>query len=105
MSDINIEKEHNFSVDEAKEIIEGMVDGIATRFKGSYKLNDDNLTFTAPGINGQINLFPGKMQFSAKLGFLMKPLKSVIEKQVHDGFEDVLKKYHGSIKSKNKVKI
>lgn len=101
MANINIKKAHPFTLEQCREIMEEMGGDIANKFKGSYSFKGNDLVFKAPGINGEINLTDGEVEFNAKLGLLMRPMKSIIEKQVHDGLDEIIHKN----KPKNKIKI
>lgn len=79
MSTIEITRSHNVELDRGKELLQKIAQRLAKQYSGSYSHNPLGLTFSAPGVSGSIELTSTTVVIRAKLGLLMRPLKSTIE--------------------------
>ena len=83
MSHIAIHRDHSLTLDQAREAAETMALQLADRYEISHHWQDDSLYFERSGVNGQIDLEPGAIRISVRLGFLLVPLKYQLEQEIH----------------------
>ena len=91
MSQIDIVREHTLSMAKGRSLMRSLAEELAAQYAATYTIDDDVVSFKAPGITGTVALLPKSVDIKATLGFLMRPLKGVIEKQIHDGLDRILK--------------
>ena len=91
MSKIVISRPHNLSVEEGRKVLKGFAEELTKKYGGNYNETPDGLNFKGPGIEGQVTLDQRVVEIKAKLGLLMGPLKGVIEQQINEKLEEVLK--------------
>ncbi|WP_019672109.1 polyhydroxyalkanoic acid system family protein [Psychrobacter lutiphocae] len=89
MADIEIEKEHNFDFNTAREQAKKWLESAKDKFgiEANYIEgdNEDQVTITRKGIDGKATLDANKIRFEATLGFLAKPLKGKIKEALDSG--------------------
>jgi putative polyhydroxyalkanoate system protein len=56
---------------------------LAERYEISHHWQEDSLHFERSGVSGQIDLEPGVIRISVRLGFLLASLKSRLEQEIH----------------------
>jgi putative polyhydroxyalkanoate system protein len=92
MSHITINREHGLTVDQAKQVVETLATQLTDRYECHTHWQDDSLHFERSGIAGQIDVEPGAVRVSVRLGFLLVPLKHRLEQEIHryleEGFGD-----------------
>jgi putative polyhydroxyalkanoate system protein len=88
MFHININRAHNLTAEQAREVVETLADQLTDRYEGHSHWQDDSLHFERPGIAGQINVVPGMARVSAQLGFLLAPLKHRLEEAIHQYLDE-----------------
>lgn len=82
MSAIDIEHAHNLPKAKARLAIEEVAEKLAERFGVDYGWEGDTLKFTRSGVDGKIDLQPGGLHVTAKLGFLLSAMKGPIESEI-----------------------
>lgn len=90
MSHIAIHRSHQLAPAQIRQVAENFIERLAERYEITYHWQDDTLYFERSGIGGQIDLEPGAIHISARLGFLLAPLKSVLEQEIHQRLDRVL---------------
>ncbi len=83
MSHIVIHRDHPLTLDEARQAAETLAVQLAERYDLSHHWQDDTLYFERSGVGGQIELEPGKLRISVRLGFLLATLKYKLEQEIH----------------------
>ncbi len=83
MPSINIERDHQLSLADAKAKVEEVAAKMAAKFQMETEWKKNVLTFTRSGVNGTIKISGDKINVDAELGFMLGFLKGTIEKEVH----------------------
>ncbi len=83
MFHININRAHNLTVDHSREVVETLADQLTERYECHTHWEEGSLHFERSGIAGQIDFEPGRVRISARLGFLLVPLKHRLEQEIH----------------------
>jgi putative polyhydroxyalkanoate system protein len=83
MSHIVMHRDHPLTLDQAREAAETIAAQLADRYEISHHWQDDSLHFERSGVSGQIDLEPGAIRISIRLGFLLAPFKHRLEQHIH----------------------
>ncbi len=83
MFHINVNRTHNLTFDRSREVVETLVSQLTERYECHARWQDGSLYFERSGIAGQIDFEPGMVRISARLGFLLVPLKHRLEQEIH----------------------
>lgn len=89
MSHINIRRTHNLSLAKARELAETMAADLDDRFSLDYYWDGDILHFERSGVNGRVEIEAQEIRVTARLGFLLSPLKSRFEQAIHRYMDDL----------------
>lgn len=82
MADIEVTRQHTKTHEEAKRIAERLVAKLSEQFDLKHHWDGDTLKFERSGVTGQLLITASELKLSAKLGMLLKPLKSRIEQEI-----------------------
>ena len=88
MSNIDIRHPHALGPEQAREAVQGIADKLVERFGVAYAWNGDSLQFERSGVDGRVNLEPGALHVTAKLGFLLGAMKGPIEQEIRKVLEE-----------------
>lgn len=83
MSHIAIHRAHDLTLDQARRATESLAGQLADRYDLSHRWEGDSLYFERSGVSGQIDLEPGAVRISVRLGFLLVPFKHTLEQEIH----------------------
>ncbi|HUM94114.1 MAG TPA: polyhydroxyalkanoic acid system family protein [Candidatus Competibacter sp.] len=89
MSHIVIHRSHQLAREQVRQAAEQLIERLAQRYEISYHWQDDSLYFERTGIGGQIDLEPDAVRINARLGFLLAPLKSILEQEIHQQLDQL----------------
>ena len=82
MSSIDIRHAHSLPADGARQAIEDVAAKLSERFGLQSNWLGDVLNFSGSGVDGAIALLPGQVHVTAKLGFLLSAMKSMVESEI-----------------------
>ncbi|AHY58612.1 MULTISPECIES: polyhydroxyalkanoic acid system family protein [Stenotrophomonas] len=82
MSSIDIRHAHSLPVDGARKAIEDVAAKLSERFGLQSNWVGDVLNFNGSGVDGAIELQPGQVHVTAKLGFLLSAMKGMVEGEI-----------------------
>ncbi len=82
MSSIDIRHAHSLPVDGARKAIEDVAAKLSERFGLQSNWVGDVLNFNGSGVDGAIELQPGQVHVTAKLGFLLSAMKGMVESEI-----------------------
>ena len=82
MSSIDIRHAHSLPVDGARKAIEDVAAKLSERFGLQSNWVGDVLNFSGSGVDGAIELQPGQVHVTAKLGFLLSAMKGMVEGEI-----------------------
>jgi putative polyhydroxyalkanoate system protein len=83
MSHLIVQRSHPLTLDQARQAAETLAAQLADHYDIQYQWRDDALHFERSGVSGHIALEPGMVRISARLGFLLVPLKHRLEQEIH----------------------
>jgi len=90
MSHIVIHRDHELTLDQARAAAEALAGQLAERYDISYHWQENSLHFERSGVSGQIDLEPGVIRVSVRLGFLLVSLKSRLEQEIDRQLTEML---------------
>ena len=82
MSTIDIRQPHSMKPAEARKAVEALAEKLAAKFGVGYNWDGDGLVFERSGVDGRVQLEPGALRVTAKLGFLLSAMKAPIEQEI-----------------------
>ncbi|WMJ69665.1 polyhydroxyalkanoic acid system family protein [Stenotrophomonas sp. 24(2023)] len=82
MSTIDVRHAHSLPEPQARQAIEDVAAKLAERFGLKSSWRGDVLDFNGSGVDGAIELLPGAVRVSAKLGFLLSAMKGMVESEI-----------------------
>lgn len=80
MSTIKIVRPHTIDISRGKELLRSIAVRLSEQYSGSFQENAKGVVFKATGVTGEIVISETDVCVTAKLGLLMHPLKSTIER-------------------------
>ena len=83
MSHIAIHRSHELTLDQAHQAAETLAEQLAEHYEIRYHWQGDSLHFERSGVCGHIDLEPGVVCITARLGFLLVPFKHKLEQEIH----------------------
>lgn len=83
MSEINIRRSHGMTIKRAKSAAEQVAAELSEEFSIDYEWEGNTLNFHRSGISGVMAVDKKHVAISAKLSFLLRPIKSKIEREIH----------------------
>jgi putative polyhydroxyalkanoate system protein len=83
MSDLHVSRSHGLSLKQARTAAEHVAEELAEEFKIAYEWHGNVLSFHRSGIQGTMALTKKHLEIKAKIGFLLIPIKSRIEREIH----------------------
>jgi putative polyhydroxyalkanoate system protein len=91
MPDIALTRQHHLGLKGAKAAADKMVATLDEKFDLSGDWCGNTLSFSRPGVTGNLTVSETEMVLEVTLGFMLKMMKAPIEKAVHEQLEKVLK--------------
>ncbi|MDA3934067.1 MAG: polyhydroxyalkanoic acid system family protein [Gammaproteobacteria bacterium] len=82
MPDIVVTHSHNMNHTDARNLATELASELATKHHLSHHWEADTIHFEGIGVHGQIEVDASNISISAELGWLVKPLRGVIEKEI-----------------------
>lgn len=90
MADIQIKRKHALDREQAKAKVEAIARDLKTKLGAEYHWEGDCLCFQRSGASGVIDVKNEVVEVNVKLGMFLKPMKSVIENSINNGFDAAL---------------
>ncbi len=82
MAGIDITHPHSLPPERARAAVDEVAGKLAERFDMKTGWDGERLTFTRSGVDGAIDLLPGSLRVTAKLGFLLAAMRGPIEAEI-----------------------
>jgi len=82
MSNIDVSHAHALPHDQARAAIEQVAAKLSERFGLQSQWRGEVLDFSGSGVDGAIELQPGAVRVTAKLGFLLSAMKGMVESEI-----------------------
>jgi putative polyhydroxyalkanoate system protein len=90
MATITIAKKHAHSHRKAKDIAEKVAKELERRFQLRYVWDGDHVDFERPGVSGRMHVAHDAIRLEAHLGFLLTPLKPMLEHAIHKQLDELV---------------
>jgi putative polyhydroxyalkanoate system protein len=90
MSDIRITKPHKLSVDQIKSYLPKLAHKLENQLDLDCELVHNGATFRRTGASGSLQFDSEQLTIDIKLGFLLKPMKGLIEKEITTRLEELI---------------
>lgn len=94
MPDIHIEREHALGLPQARQLAFRWAEAAEQKFdmECSYEEGKaaDQVTFTRPGVNGELKVTASSFELHARLGILLGAFKDRIETEIVKNLDDLL---------------
>lgn len=91
MSKIRVKKEHTLGLEQALKDAEQLALMLADRFDAKYQWNGNMLEFHRTGVKGFLDVTETTLEIYVELALLMRPFKSVVEREIHTYLEKELR--------------
>ncbi|MCR2746034.1 polyhydroxyalkanoic acid system family protein [Limnobacter parvus] len=82
MSDIHARKEHNMSLEEAKQTAQKLADQLQKEFQLDSQWQGNTLNFTRSGVKGKLDVTDKDVTVDISLGFMLKAFKGKIQTEI-----------------------
>lgn len=83
MAKIDIQREHNKSLKDARLAVERVAERIAEKFGITHAWDGNTLDFQGSGVSGKIAIAKQTVHVTATLGLLASAFKGSIESEIH----------------------
>lgn len=90
MTDIDIRRAHGLNHAEARRLAGRLASDLGGHFGLSHEWQGDVLQFQGVGIDGSIAVEAADVHIRVQLGFLLKPMRPVIERSIHSELDKLL---------------
>lgn len=90
MSVIEIQRHHALDHDHAIATADDLAKSLSDRFDVHYTWSGDTLKFSRSGAKGTLIVQPHLISVRIELGFLLRPFKGKIEKEIHDHLDGLI---------------
>jgi putative polyhydroxyalkanoate system protein len=87
MPTITIQRRHKLDSKKAKAVAQKIAKDLHKRFDLECTWDGDNVSFTRPGVSGEMRLGKSNVALNVQLSFLMTPLKGPIENAIRSEFD------------------
>ena len=82
MATIDIHHAHTLPDAAARKAVEDVAVKLGRKFGLDYRWEGDTVHFVRPGVDGRIQLLPGQVHVTAKLGLLFAAMRGTIESEL-----------------------
>ena len=82
MARIEIHQPHSRDDAEARRIVDGIASQLRERYGVSGTWQGDAVRLAGPGLQGLVELLPGRVRVTAELGFLLSALSGQVENEI-----------------------
>ncbi|MBX7228393.1 MAG: polyhydroxyalkanoic acid system family protein [Burkholderiaceae bacterium] len=90
MADIELERPHNMSLAQAKNVAQKVAEEMATEYGLQSQWEGNSLNFSRPGIHGTLSVDSKTMRVAVSLSFLFKPFAGKFREQMSVNMEKLL---------------
>ena len=90
MPTLSIQRAHALTPQRARAVAESIALQLRERFDLTYQWQGDVLTFRRAGVNGTLRVTTSYIELSVRLGLLLAPLASTIEREIQQKLDAAL---------------
>lgn len=88
MSEILITRKHHLSAKKARAAAELVASDLQQEYNLNFEWGEDGaLHFDRSGLHGRLTLAKGEATVQVHLGFLLRPFRSSLEREIHEYFD------------------
>ncbi len=85
MARVNVSQTHNKTVAEVKEIVDGVIDDLHSRYGiNSTWQNDSSVKFKRSGVTGELHINEGNVTINLSLGLMLSGFAGKIKSELTD---------------------
>ncbi len=90
MTNIRIKRQHQIGREQARQRMETIADTLKTKLEAECTWEGDRMNFQRSGASGSIDVGDDFLEFNIELSMLLSPLKTTIEKVIHEELDKSL---------------
>jgi len=91
MTDVKITRAHELGCEQAKKVVQQLVDKLISRFGGKSSSQGNCVSYShAGGVNGRIKCGEDEIVVNVSLTFMMSTLRGVIEAEINESLDKYL---------------
>lgn len=90
MAHIEICRIHKLGQKKARSCAEDMATRLEEAYDLAYEWEGDSLLFERSGVRGRMEVAHEEVRVTIKLGLLMRPMKSVFEREINRHLDEIL---------------
>ena len=90
MAVIDIVRRHSLDHDHAIEVANRLARTMAKEYHLRSEWNGDTLHCHRAGVHGEVTVRPTEIRVHLQLGFLLRPLKGRIEREIEDQLDEIV---------------
>ena len=90
MFHITICRTHDLTLEQARQVAESVAGQLAARYELNHHWQGDSLHFERSGVSGRIELETGQLRVNVRLGFLLAPMKYLLEQEIQRQLDRIL---------------
>ncbi|MFE8070685.1 polyhydroxyalkanoic acid system family protein [Marinobacteraceae bacterium S3BR75-40.1] len=90
MSVIDVTRHHSLDHDHAIAAADSLAQSLAKDFDVHYQWQGDEMTFKRSGVKGQLKVTSSTIAIHLELGFLLRPFKARIEREIHQHLDSLV---------------
>lgn len=84
---IAIRRHHDLGLTKAKRLAQTLARRLQNEFGGTYAWKGNELHFERPGVSGCATVTKDSVQIRVEVGFLLRPLRARIEREIRAGLD------------------
>jgi putative polyhydroxyalkanoate system protein len=84
---IVIRRDHDLGLAKAKRLAQTLVRQLQSEFGGTYTWKGNELRFRRTGASGSVTVTKDSVQVRVELGFLLRPLRARIDREIREGLD------------------
>lgn len=90
MAVIDIVRRHSLDHDHAIDVANRLAQRMAAEYHLKYEWRGDTLHCHRTGVTGQVSVRPTEIRVHLQLGFLLRPLKGRIEREIEEQLAEIV---------------
>ena len=90
MSDIHLSRTHRLDAASRERALEALLTFLQSTLSATAQRSDNRVVFNGKGFSGSLSLGEDRVDGSVQLGFLMRPMKGAITREIERALEEYL---------------
>lgn len=84
MANIHVHRNHTLGLEGARQEVEKIAQQLKQQMQANYRWQGDRLLFERSGADGTIDVGESDVDVKLELGFMLSPMKGMIQKQIEE---------------------